>query len=168
MQFCLECRGLPSVPTLHLTLVVATPAGLWTDDTSRDAFSRQKATTMEAEEAFSKKLCTAQDASTIEPWLNREPWPKAMRVPSFSPREVTWNIPSSSLKRVRVGLFSRVESFAFGDLFNKSLDELVLPPTVKSLFVGNEFNQPIQGLSFPKSLKILTFGMSFNPFRTRL
>ena len=46
--------------------------------------------------------------------------------------------------------------------FNRPLDGVVLPSSLRSLTFGGWFNQPIAGVKLPESLRCLIFGREFN------
>ena len=61
----------------------------------------------------------------------------------------------NSLEKLKFGGFDN------GD-FNESIDENVLPPTLKKLKFSKQFDQPIRKNVLPNSLQILEFGSFFD------
>ena len=49
-------------------------------------------------------------------------------------------------------------NLTFGDMFNQSLQGVILPSSLQSLTFGETFNQSLQGVTLPSSLQSLTFG----------
>ena len=57
---------------------------------------------------------------------------------------------------------SSLQSLAFGDRFNQSLERVTLPSSLQSLSFGFEFNQSLKRVSLPSSLQCLNFCFSFD------
>ena len=53
-------------------------------------------------------------------------------------------------------------SYTFPDQFNQAIDNVVLPPYLKTLTFGNNFNTRMDNAMLPSSLKSLTFGGQFH------
>ena len=56
----------------------------------------------------------------------------------------------------------KLRSLTFGEHFNQSLQQVILPPFLEHLTFGYRFNEALQGVDLPKSLRSLTFGSLFN------
>eukprot|EP00435_Cladocopium_sp_Y103_P037353 s1042_g9.t2 len=55
-----------------------------------------------------------------------------------------------------------LETIAFGDHFNQTLEGVSLPNSLQSLTFGSSFDQTLARVNLPKSLQSLTFGSNFN------
>ncbi|CBJ31361.1 conserved unknown protein [Ectocarpus siliculosus] len=129
LELCASCR---SMHLLKLNVQHGTPTRLW----------RGTATTRETRSVKRRNVT---------------------RVPVVRARTVTWKLPGLALRNMTGDAWSEVTTFSLGPGFDDDLPRgIQWPEKLTLLGLGPGFNRSVEHLSLPASVRFLVFGASFN------